>query len=108
MKSHRWLLLFVLVGITIWSKATDFRTERIFIASTASDYRPGDSITIMGQIFATDTLKTPFSKYLYVEIFDRNDSVLLRKKLASDEQGRFVAQIHTSPIWEPDLYYMRA
>lgn len=88
--------------------ATDLRTERIFIAPTDSDYRPGDSITVMGQILATDSLKNPFSKYLYVEIFNSKDSVLLRKKLASNEQGRFMAKLPTSPIWESDLYYLRA
>ena len=81
MKS-RILILSILCALTASAQLpADLRTERIFIAPTASDYRPGDSIAIMGQILATDSLKTPFSKYLYVEIFDRKDSVLLRKKL---------------------------
>ena len=90
------------------AKATDYRTERIFIAPTGSEYRPGDSITVVGQILATDSMKTPFSKYLYVEIFDRKDSVLLRKKLRSNEQGQFMARLQASPIWESDTYYLRA
>ena len=90
------------------AKATDYRTERIFIAPTGSEYRPGDSITVVGQIMATDSVKTPFSKYLYVEIFDRKDSVLLRKKLRSNEQGQFMARLQASPIWESDTYYLRA
>ena len=66
--------LLILLGIAIMAKATDYRTERIFIAPTGSEYRPGDSITVVGQIVATDSVRTPFSKYLYVEIFDRKDS----------------------------------
>ena len=100
--------LFILLSIAIMAKATDYRTERIFIAPTGSEYRPGDSITVVGQILATDSMKTPFSKYLYVEIFDRKDSVLLRKKLRSNEQGQFMARLQASPIWESDTYYLRA
>ena len=100
--------LFILLSIAIMAKATDYRTERIFIAPTGSEYRPGDSITVVGQILATDSMKTPFSKYLYVEIFDRKDSVLLRKKLRSNEQGQFMARLQASPIWESDAYYLRA
>ena len=98
----------ILVSIAIMAKATDYRTERIFIAPTGTEYRPGDSITVVGQIVATDSVRTPFSKYLYVEIFDRKDSVLLRKKLRSNGQGQFMARLQASPIWEPDIYYLRA
>ena len=100
--------ILILLGIAIMAKATDYRTERIFIAPTGSEYRPGDSITVVGQIIATDSVKTPFSKYLYVEIFDRKDSVLLRKKLRSNEQGQFMARLQASPVWESDIYYLRA
>ena len=100
--------ILILVSIAIMAKATDYRTERIFIAPTGTEYRPGDSITVVGQIVATDSVKTPFSRYLYVEIFDRKDSVLLRKKLRSNGQGQFMARLQASPIWEPDIYYLRA
>lgn len=100
--------ILILVSIAIMAKATDYRTERIFIAPTGTEYRPGDSITVVGQIVATDSVRTPFSKYLYVEIFDRKDSVLLRKKLRSNGQGQFMARLQASPIWEPDIYYLRA
>ena len=100
--------LLILLSIAIMAKATDYRTERIFIAPTGSEYRPGDSITVVGQIVATDSVKTPFSRYLYVEIFDRKDSVLLRKKLRTNGQGQFMARLQASPIWEPDIYYLRA
>ena len=62
--------ILILVSIAIMAKATDYRTERIFIAPTGTEYRPGDSITVVGQIVATDSVRTPFSKYLYVEIFN--------------------------------------
>ena len=44
--------ILILVSIAIMAKATDYRTERIFIAPTGSEYRPGDSITVVGQIVA--------------------------------------------------------
>ena len=100
--------ILILLSIAMIAKATDYRTERIFIAPTGSEYRPGDSITVVGQIIATDSVKTPFSKYLYIEIFDRKDSVLLRKKLRSNEQGQFMARLQASPVWESDIYYLRA
>ena len=100
--------ILILLSIAIMAKAIDYRTERIFIAPTGSEYRPGDSITVVGQIIATDSVKTPFSKYLYIEIFDRKDSVLLRKKLRSNEQGQFMARLQASPVWESDIYYLRA
>ena len=100
--------ILILLSIAIMAKATDYRTERIFVAPTGSEYRPGDSITVVGQIVATDSVKTLFSRYLYVEIFDRKDSVLLRKKLRSNEQGQFMARLQVSPIWESDIYYLRA
>ena len=101
-------LIYLLFSLVLMAYAADFRTERIFIAPSACDYRPGDSITIMGQILATDSLRMPYSRYLYIEIFDHKDSVLLRKKLKSDKRGHFMAKLQASPVWKPDIYYLRA
>lgn len=101
-------MLLLVAGTVRAQLSMDFRTERIFIAPSATDFRPGDSIAVMGQLLATDSLKTPFSKYLYVEIFNRKDSVLLRKKLKTDAQGRFTAKLQASPVWQSDVYYLRA
>lgn len=83
-------------------------SERVFIAPTKTDYCPGDTIAIIGKVISTDTISFPYSKYLYVEIFNNKDSVVLRKKLRCNESGYFTAKLSTDILWKADVYYLRA
>lgn len=84
-------------------------TEKIFLASDRTECNMGDTISVFGQI--QPSLRSEgsmYSRYLYVEIFNEQDSVLLRKKLKSDDKGRFMADIPIATYWQPDDYYLRA
>lgn len=83
-------------------------SERVFIAPTRTDYRPGDIISVVGRVVSTDSILLPCSKYLYVEIFNNRDSVVLRKKLRCSESGYFSAKLSTDITWKADVYYLRA
>lgn len=83
-------------------------SERVFIAPTKTDYRPGDTIAVIGKVISTDSIPLPYSKYLYAEIFNNRDSVVLRKKLRCNESGYFSAKLSTDITWEADVYYLRA
>lgn len=84
---RRFLFALACLWLSLAASGIDFRTERIFIAPSDSDYAPGDSISVMGIVVPSDTVTTPYSRYLYLEVMNRNDSVLLRQKLACDSLG---------------------
>lgn len=94
--------------LSICAMAIDFRTERIFITTQASEYAPGDSIDVSGIVLSSDSAFFPYSRYLYMEVMNHNDSVLLRQKLSCDSRGKFHHRFQADLLWQPDIYYIRA
>ena len=45
--------------LSICAMAIDFRTERIFITTQASEYAPGDSIDVSGVVLSSDSAFFP-------------------------------------------------
>lgn len=62
------------------AQQTKLPSERIFIYPEQSSYDPGDTVRVHGQLFASGRQQPFYSQYVYVELFNLNDSVLIRKK----------------------------
>ncbi len=72
----------------------DLRTEQIYISPERTSYQVGDTIKVTGVVTSAsrDGLK-PYSRYLYLELINPMDSVVVRQKLPCHDSGRFNAEI---------------
>ena len=105
------VLLFALWG-TLNAAAqlpTDFRSEQIYLNLHQTSYQPGDTLLLEGQVtcMAEDRF-LPYSNYLYIECFNRKDSVLVRQKVSCKDNGYFSTYLPTEYEWPADVYYLRA
>lgn len=84
-------------------------SEKLFFMSDKMSYKQGDTAWIEGRVIRSDndTTFVPYSRYVYVELADERDTVLVRQKLVCDSIGNFITRM---PIdyWLPGYYYMRA
>ena len=88
---------------------TDFRSEQIFLSTDRHEYMPGDTVEVEGRVACmSEQDLRPYSRYLYVELFNGADSVLVRQKLSCKGKGYFHARLVTDYEWPADVYYLRA
>ena len=87
----------------------DFRSEQIFLGVAKTEWAPNDTIEANGLVtcLATKDLH-PYSRYLYIELLDSSDSVMVREKVGCKEDGRFRARIPTLSVAGEGVYYLRA
>lgn len=87
----------------------DFRSEQIFLGVAKTEWAPNDTIEANGIVtcLASGNIR-PYSRYLYIELLDSSDSVMVRQKVGCDENGRFRAQIPTVSVAGVGVYYVRA
>lgn len=87
----------------------DFRSEQIFLGVAKTEWAPNDTIEANGIVtcLASGNIR-PYSRYLYIELLDSSDSVMVRQKVGCDENGRFRARIPTVSIVSVGVYYVRA
>lgn len=102
-----------LLLLTVWTASaqlpTDFRTEQIYLNPDRHIYLPGDTIGLEGQVTClTADRWLPYSNYLYVELFDDRDSVLVRQKLSCKDRGYFNTRLPIAYEWPVGVYYLRA
>ena len=85
-----------------------FVSERIFIALADQFVLKNDTVKIMGQLLSTDYNDFyPYSRYVYVELIDRDKQVVERKKIRCNDNGSFFTSI-LSPDKSPNgIYYVR-
>ena len=105
--------ILILSLLFFWSGAAqlprDFRSEQIYLYPEKGNYMPGDTIALEGRVVCLSEKELlPYSEYLYVELFDENDSVLIRQKLACKEKGYFHTRLITGAEWPGGVYYLRA
>lgn len=111
------LLLFLLLATG--SMAQTLPTEKIFFATDRLSYGLNDTIRVTGQLVRTDhapsagneaagQLLLPYSRYLYVELLNSSDSVMVRKRLMTDEAGSFSAKMTLDPTTPKGVCYLRA
>lgn len=87
----------------------DFRSEQIFLGVAKTEWAPNDTIEANGIVtcLASGNIR-PYSRYLYIELLDSSDSVMVRQKVGCDENGRFRARIPTVSVAGVGVYYVRA
>ncbi len=110
----KYLLLLLFVSLLIFGGVSaqlphDFRSEQIFLGVAKTEWAPNDTIEANGIVtcLATKDLH-PYSRYLYIELLDSSDSVMVRQKVGCEEDGRFRARIPTLSVTGEGVYYLRA
>lgn len=87
----------------------DFRSEQIFLGVAKTEWAPNDTIEANGLVTCLATKDFhPYSRYLYIELLDSSDSVMVREKVGCKEDGRFRARIPTLSVAGEGVYYLRA
>lgn len=99
--------LLLIVGIC-FSQSSVYRGEKIYLALEKARIAPGDTLAIDGWLIEAQTFAlSPYSSYVYVELIDYRDSVVLRQKLAVPA-GVFHARLPVDRFQTPGIYSIRA
>ncbi len=107
-------LLLLFVSLLFFAEASaqlphDFRSEQIFLGVAKTEWAPNDTIEANGLVTCLATKDFhPYSRYLYIELLDSSDSVMVRQKVGCKEDGRFRARIPTLSVVGEGVYYLRA
>lgn len=85
-----------------------FVSERIFIGLADQFVHKHDTVKIMGQLLSTDYNDFyPYSRYVYVELTDKNKQVVERKKIRCNDNGSFFTSIILPQTATNGIYYVR-
>lgn len=100
------MLLFFLCQLN--AQMIELPGERVYLSIDNSFYNIGDTVTVSAQLFGAGEKQRALSEYIYVELFNNQDSVLLRKKVRCI-QGKAVSfQIQLEHFWLEPVFYLRA
>lgn len=99
-------LIVALTGCMLY--AADYVTERILLNVHQQECGAGDTLRFDGYVVRSDARGTALSRYVYVEFISQGDSVMDRRKLALDRDGRFQGRLPVQRTWSGDIYYVRA
>lgn len=104
------IILSLMVVTAIAGSAQTLPVEKLFFAADKMSYRLSDTIRVEGRLLRTDneTSLSPYSRYLYLEMLNAEDSVCSIQRLVTDEQGRFATATPLNPYLEYGVYYLRA
>lgn len=98
-------LLFLFVSLNCYA---NYKSEKIHLMVEKEQYKPGDTIYVHGFLVNSETLSLDsYSKYLYVELFDSKDSVLIQEKTACPK-GLFSLGLPIDTYMSTGTYYIRA
>ncbi|WP_287621053.1 hypothetical protein [Parabacteroides sp.] len=101
------LLVFAVLVGQFFPLTAQLLHEKIYLHVDTQPVNPGDTLVVTGLVTEAAMFDRPQSRYAYVELLDRRDSVLFRQKLAVGE-GLFRTRIPIEPYFLPDIYYLRA
>ena len=108
MKKIILIIVSCLFVLTAHSQDKLFVSERIFIALADQFVLKHDTVRIMGQLLSTDYKDFyPYSRYVYVELTDRNKQVVERKKIRCNDNGAFYTYIILPQKTTNGIYYVR-
>ncbi|MGM9802760.1 MAG: TonB-dependent receptor [Muribaculaceae bacterium] len=87
----------------------DFRSEQIALCPQQVSCQPGDTVTVLGQVtcLAANRIE-PYSNYLYIELINPNDSIVVRQKVSCKNKGSFAAALPIDQLGAYGVYYIRA
>ena len=81
-------------------------SERIFLTPTHVYYDKNDTVEIIGQILSTNYSDFyPYSRYVYLELFDKDSKLVSRQKVRCNDKGCFYATMPLGAIKENGKYY---
>ena len=108
MKKIILIIISCLFVLAAHSQDKMFVSERIFIALADQFVLKHDTVKIMGQLLSTDYNDFyPYSRYVYVELTDRNKQVVERKKIRCNDNGSFFTTILLPDKSPNGIYYVR-
>lgn len=108
MKKIILIIISCLFVLAARSQDKQFVSERIFIALADQFVLKHDTVKIMGQLLSTDYNDFyPYSRYVYVELTDRNKQVVERKKIRCNNNGSFFTTILLPQKTTNGIYYVR-
>lgn len=108
MKKIILIIISSLFVLTARSQDKQFVSERIFIALADQFVLKNDTVKVMGQLLSTDYNDFyPYSRYVYVELTDRNKQVIERKKIRCNDNGSFFTTILLPQKTTNGIYYVR-
>ena len=108
MKKIILIIISCLFVLAAHSQDKMFVSERIFIALADQFVLKNDTVKIMGQLLSTDYNDFyPYSKYVYVELTDKNKQVVERKKIRCNDNGAFFTSILLPDKSPNGIYYVR-
>lgn len=108
MKKIILIIISCLFVLAARSQDKQFVSERIFIALADQFVLKHDTVKIMGQLLSTDYNDFyPYSRYVYVELTDRNKQVVERKKIRCNDSGSFFTSIILPQKTTNGIYYVR-
>ena len=101
-------LMWGLILFSIGVSAQVLPIEKVFLTSDRLDYNEGDSILLEGKVMTGDTLTSPYSRYVYVELFNDKDSLISCQKLVCEKDGDFISKMQVDFGLQKGFYYLRA
>ena len=108
MKKIILIIISCLFVLAARSQDKQFVSERIFIALADQFVLKHDTVKVMGQLLSTDYNDFyPYSRYVYVELTDRNKQVVERKKIRCNNNGSFFTTILLPQKATNGIYYVR-
>lgn len=86
----------------------DFRTEQIFIAPDRTAYGLTDTVRVKGVVtcMAHNNIK-PYSRYVYLELINSDDSVIVRNKIRLQDNGTFSSVFPIDQLYRKGTYFLR-
>lgn len=102
-------ILFILSFLSAVIQAQVLPTEKLYFAPSHALYELGDTMDITGRLFRADndSVLTPYSKYLFLELINEADSVCARQKIRVDQKGEFSTRFPIDTYLQRGQYYMR-
>ena len=102
-----YLYCFSLFFLSVFATASVVKSEKIYFSLVQDEIQAGDTLAVSGLLVEAQTYGLPYSRYVYVELLDKCDSVILRQKLSCDS-GLFSTYIPVDMFQAPGIYYVRA
>lgn len=93
MKGVRYLVLIIVncFVMVVYCHGKAFVSERVLLVPLSQWVALGDTVRISGQVLSTDYNDFyPYSRYVYVELIGKNDSVVARNKVRMADDGVFL------------------
>lgn len=108
MRKILFIYIFLVVLGHSFSQVSVYRGEKIYLAVEKERIIPGDTLEMAGWLVEAQTFAlAPYSSYVYIELTDQRDSMVVRQKLAVPS-GIFHARLPIDRFQAPGRYYIRA